>query len=464
MKRFKIFGGCVCFFCTTCLWNTTLAKQTSESDQIEQNARDIAELKKQMEHTTQHLKYEGYMRSGFGINGYKNSMTAFQAPSSPAKYRLGNEAETFLEMIFLTDTPKEVTQSDRVTFDTQVRLALSVPHSSTNTSETETSLRETFGVVGGLFTTQPKAKLWAGQRFYSRYDININDFFYRDMSGFGGGVEGIEVWDGRAQLSLAWLGGSVDRLRPSGSAYDRDSYHLNMNTLDLGLSNIECLDGELSLFASLSDFKGDVVTESDSDDITLTDSTGWAGSLIHQTSLSPKVTHTFAAQYGQGAASNFRSLMVVPTGMTINGDTTVDVDDWKRWRLVDSVLYDIADPLTLMTLLVYEEGDYGLAGDSATRWLSAGIRPIYHIDRYRSLALEFGADYTDNDQGVCGTLYKVTLAPQITPETSFLSRPALRAFVTYAWWTHGFEGQVGGSDYANSSDGLSFGLQLETWW
>ena len=47
-------------------------------------------------------------------------------------------------------------------------------------------------------------KFWAGDRFYERSDIHINDFFFRNLSGGGGGVEDIQLPFG--QLALAWIG------------------------------------------------------------------------------------------------------------------------------------------------------------------------------------------------------------------------------------------------------------------
>ncbi|MHC4553607.1 MAG: carbohydrate porin, partial [Planctomycetota bacterium] len=49
-------------------------------------------------------------------------MAPFQAPNAGAKYRLGNEAETYLETTFLTRMPESMLP-DGVTFDTKITLA-----------------------------------------------------------------------------------------------------------------------------------------------------------------------------------------------------------------------------------------------------------------------------------------------------------------------------------------------------
>jgi maltoporin len=149
------------------------------------------------------------LRSGFGINGYGNSMTAFQAPNSGAKYRIGNEAETYFETTFLSRMPEDMLE-DGVAFDTQIQLAYVIEFDESNSSDTDTSLREAFGIVRGVWKDVPQTAFWAGQRFYTRYDVHMNDFLYRDMSGYGGGVEDIPIWDENAQLSVVLLGGSTD--------------------------------------------------------------------------------------------------------------------------------------------------------------------------------------------------------------------------------------------------------------
>ncbi len=187
----------------------------------------------QKEKDSAEFEFHGYLRSGFGVNGYGNTMDPFQAPNSGAKYRLGNEAETYVETTFLTHLP-ESSLPDGVTFDTQVRLAYVIPHDQSNSADTETSLREAFGSASGILSDAPGAAFWAGQRFYLRRDIHMNDFFYRDMSGFGGGIEGYALGDDGPKFALALPGGSSDDLDSSGTQFDENDYQLNMNTVDVG--------------------------------------------------------------------------------------------------------------------------------------------------------------------------------------------------------------------------------------
>ena len=49
------------------------------------------------------FEFHGYFRSGYGLNSEGGQQVAFQAPGAGAKYRLGNEAETYGEFIFVNN-------------------------------------------------------------------------------------------------------------------------------------------------------------------------------------------------------------------------------------------------------------------------------------------------------------------------------------------------------------------------
>ena len=98
-------------------------------------------------------------------------------------------------------------------------------------------------------------------------------------------------------------------------------------------------------------------------------------------------------------------------------------------------------------------------------WFSAGVRPQVHFNDYASLAFEPFVDWTDNrSTNISDYPFKMTLAPQVSLGRHFMSRPAIRGFITYAQWGDGFKGQVGGPDYVTNTRGMTWGMQMETWW
>jgi maltoporin len=46
----------------------------------------------------------------------------------------------------------------------------------------------------------------------------------------------------------------------------------------------------------------------------------------------------------------------------------------------------------------------------------------------------------------------------------FLSRPSLRAFVTWAHWSDSFRGEIAAATDPNAVRGIAVGVQMETWW
>ena len=107
----------------------------------------------------------------------------------------------------------------------------------------------------------------------------------------------------------------------------------------------------------------------------------------------------------------------------------------------------------------------GDPGSGYTRWINTGARPIWFFSKHASLAFEAGFDNIDDGRGrYAGWLRKFTIAPQIATGPEFFSRPVLRIFATYASWTDGLRGFVGGNAYLDRQRGFSAGVQMETWW
>ena len=78
--------------------------------------------------------------------------------------------------------------------------------------------------------------------------------------------------------------------------------------------------------------------------------------------------------------------------------------------------------------------------------------------------LDCGFDHTNLPGSCDGWLRKCTFAPQIGADRKFFGRPVLRAFVTYANWSNGFRGLVGGVPFEKATTGLTYGVQAEHWW
>lgn len=397
------------------------------------------------------------MRSGFGVDGKGGPHDVFKAPNSEAKYRLGNEAEAYVEALF-----KYSFEDDQGSlFETNLRLAFVTPTSKSNQFITTTSVREAFVRARGIVGSKPQMAFWAGQRFYDRYDVHINDYFYRDMSGFGGGFEDLAIGN-FANLALAFLGGSIDELTSRGSVQPLNEFTFNKTTLDLSLYDIDIGLGTLGITLALSNFDGDSIVSTDGVN-RINSSLGWSAGLFHIIPFEGGRNH-LNIFYGTGAAENYKAIITQPLGIIPTPGQDIDVDGFRRFRIINDLIYDIGPKFSMLGLLMYQRLDNNQPANNILDWFSAGIRPSYHFSRYFSLVGEVGMDYTMQEGLDSGTLLKMTLAPQISPLNKILSRPALRAYVTYAHWSDDFVGQVATSAYPDQNKGVSFGLQMEVWW
>lgn len=406
------------------------------------------------------FRFHGYLRSGFGVDGSGKGQQPFIAPLAGSKYRLGNEAETYLETLFAYDTKSE--GEDPAYFDTQVRFAYVTPTSQSNNFATTFSLREAYALARRVWAAQPTATFWAGARFYDRYDVNITDFWFRDPSGFGGGVEDVAL-GGRAKLAVAWIGGTQDQLDPNGEVPAEDLFRFNKNTLDVRLYSLGIGHGVASIAIDLSQFKGDEVTNTGGAPINVDDSFGASATGVLDWPFK-EGRNRFVVQYGSGAAYDFRSILTTPAGRTFSPGENVRFDDVWQFRVLNDFLLDQKGPWALQAFTLYQELENGAASDSRIRWVSLGARPVRRMGRFFSLATEVGWDYTEQGEQPGGSLLKLTVAPQITPAFKFLSRPSLRAFVTWAHWTDSFRGRIATATNPNAVHGSAIGVQMETWW
>ena len=160
----------------------------------------------------QAFEFHGYFRSGYGENSKGGSQVAFQAPGADAKYRLGNEAETYGEFIFVNNWLNPEHATKKAWMKTEVMIQANTGNYASfanfagNTGNDQFRLREAFVRAGNILESQPDAKFWAGERYYRRQHIEINDFYPLDMSGYGAGVEDWNLRIGK--MSVAFLAGA----------------------------------------------------------------------------------------------------------------------------------------------------------------------------------------------------------------------------------------------------------------
>jgi len=419
---------------------------------------------------TKPFEFHGYLRSGFGLNEKGGHQEAFGLPGAggrgggPLKFRLGNEAETYGEAILVNNwlNPKP---EDGVTFKTELLLAMVTGELSDFDTHNTFAIREAFAEAGGLIHAAPELKIWAGQRFYRRQDIYINDFFFYDMSGYGGGF--LDAPLGFGKLSVAYLGGSTDQNLTTTGKPAFVSQTPAKSMLDIRFTDIPMFfgKGEFWLVGSHLTAGTSAVDGTRYDNVD-----GYALGFIHKVeNLFGSGFERFSVQYGTGPMLDFNTFYApgatyLPAGAAPG---SYAVQHAKRVRFTESVQLQPSDAFSFMAMAVFQYSDFGSntpGVDAKENWYGVGARPTLHFGQYFGIASDVGFDYIDSKFATSGYLFKGAIAPQVTAGNTFWSRPSIRAYFSAATWDPALKGQIGGPAHANDTYGLGYGVQMESWW
>jgi maltoporin len=439
-----------------------------EYDLLQEADQEIAKLQQQVSS----FEFHGYFRSGYGLNSAGGQQVAFEAPGADAKYRLGNEAETYAELIFVNNWLNPDHIIDKAWMKTEFMIEANTSNSANSASfpngvgNDQFRFREAFIQAGNIFESQPDAKFWAGERYYRRQHIDIDDFYPLDMSGYGAGVEDLHV--GIGKLAVAF----VNAARPD---IVTQNGNLAKSNIDVRLYDMKGPAGLWGVWFDYATSKGGTLSSVS----TLTGATspttvpttdGYAFGFRHQRLEWHGGYHTLSAQYGTGAASNFSN----PGNGTTIATPTPFIDQSRQLLVTEQVVFQPNDRFAMMPIFVFQRTKDGNPLHPWDEWVSFGARPEIFFTKYISLALEGGFDHTHCLAGCMnqadspigpydGWLRKFTIAPQIGVGRKFFSRPVIRAFLTYASWSDAFRGLVGGVPFMNRTSGLTYGVQGETW-
>lgn len=156
---------------------------------------------------TDGFEFHGYGRAGVLINqdGDKGNVFKVQDEGFAQKYRLGNEDDTYAEL-------ELVKKFDVNGAKGSVHYMFSTKSGSGDEYKTWTSGSSTKpGSENDLFKTRQfyvditpndGVTYWAGKRYYGREDIHINDYYIKNYSGTGAGVQNIKLGSGTADVAL----------------------------------------------------------------------------------------------------------------------------------------------------------------------------------------------------------------------------------------------------------------------
>ena len=376
-------------------------------------------------------EFHGYFRLGGGSNLGANSTRGAQACfglEGVPKYRLGNECDLTAEVAYTREIAR---LSDGISF---VGTAMAGAYHATSPAISGSTLRtpQAFIEVKNI----PFLKggtIWGGRRYYNRPDVHVLDFKYMVMDGTGGGIDGIPVGPGKFSYGL--FRNDVDRPQPA-NRHSLIYQDIPVNT-----------NGTLKFDATVIRTDSSVVNGHN----------GWALSVTHKQDKFAGGDNILALQYGVGPG--------IKIGGT--GDVTLG-SEFTRTRIVDQLIWRVTPAFTGSANFVVQRDKLPLGTQT---WTSFGVRPVYALYEHFKLQLDFGHDrIRPADGGPTQQLTKITLAPTLSWGKDVMSRPELRAFVTYATWNRAAQvAATPGSSLSESgvfgshTNGVSVGVQIESW-
>ena len=320
------------------------------------------------------------------------------------------------------------------------------------------------------YQTDAGYQIWAGKRFYQRKDIHILDLYYLNNSGYGAGIEGIDVGAGNLAFAVTkWANDGT-------SDYNRNVYKLDARWNGIPVGPLGNLDA--SVIYALPFISEQQEANAAGNARANRANSGALVTLDLNTSVnsdSVNLMNHFVVQYGTNGFG-----YIGQNGAHAGDNYTPDLDD-DGLRVIDWGTLDAGNfglGYSLIWAHVDNGDDHHAAGAAWTTersgWIySIVLRPEYKWTEFTRTTLELGYSAQKTNGNVADVkyedpdVYKVTLAQQFTPGKGFWTRPAIRFYVSY----------IGGDEFANgwdvgykkkNKDGdeyqITVGTQVEAWW
>ena len=320
------------------------------------------------------------------------------------------------------------------------------------------------------YQTDAGYQIWAGKRYYQRKDIHLLDLYYLNNSGYGAGIEGIDV--GMGNLAFA-----VTKWANDGTSdYNRNVYKLDARWNGIPVGPLGNLDA--SVIYALPFISEQQEANAAGDARTNRANSGALVTLDLNTAVnsdSVNLMNHFVVQYGTNGFG-----YIGQNGNHAGDNYTPDLDDTGvrviDWGTLDAGNFGLG--YSLIWAHVDNGDDHHAAGATWTTersgWIySIVLRPEYKWTEFTRTTLELGYSAQKTNGNVADVkyedpdVYKVTLAQQFTPGKGFWTRPAIRFYVSYIGGDEFAEGWAVGYKNKNK-DGdeyqITVGTQVEAWW
>lgn len=410
------------------------------------------------------LSFDGYIRSGIGRTLPKGEMVTFSLPGSIYKPRLGNENGHLAELQF---TYKYQPENSKKSYEISYMGAKYMPYADFNMNEAP-EIAQLFVRMNNIWGT---ADIWAGRRYYDRYDIHMLDYFWLNTgqnAEMSVGIEDISMYKG-STMKIALFQFEYDPTQGK----NKDSKAFNSYTLEGKWLDYPLNDSWKINFLAQAGYR-DSSPDKRYEKVASFGLGSWA------TYKKGLIDYTTILHFRQGVLMAKNPY----TGKSIldyNGAGMRIYDSKKAYTIdfLNNFVYDDKQKHALQAYVNYQLKDYGIGQvndnnietttEKIRHQISIGTRYLHYISKHFNLAVELSNDYVNDEKyQLSGNVSKITFAPQISWDYGYYSRPVIRPFITYAHWSNSLKGLVGtmpkNDVFAEKTHGITVGLQVEVWW
>jgi maltoporin len=444
------------------------------------------------------FELHGYMRAGAGRSSNGGEQATFYLsglgdnPTDGPGYRLGNETDNYIELAMDVRAYDKGSESFKLHFRPAFREYYENKDSSTdaggapdtsynNANSQQVFLREAWGEATGMLGSSDLLKdssLWAGRRFYQRSDLHIRDLWYWNDSGDGIGIENVNIGIGKfhyayiqhdtQNLNAQWMSGQEVAVNQTGSPWAGNfGGAITVGSHDFRISD-------------LSPWKNASITigfQYNDPSVRKSTENGQNGGTVLMDSINPNNYKNLGRQYSilwtqSGILGGDNKLFITHgDGSTFWNWYNPELTTKNNWTWVIETLFIQPIPQFGMQFCAIDRiqaADHVQNAASDSKWTSIGGRPTWFFTKHLSLAAEIGQDrFKVDGDATTRVLTKKTLALQISPQSSFWSRPVIRLFVTKANWNAQANSWnlIGEGTFGpNKLTGTTMGAQIEAWW
>ncbi|MCY9872446.1 carbohydrate porin [Vibrio barjaei] len=439
------------------------------------------------------VDFHGYMRAGFGANMDGGSQFCYGngGPAAHVVGRLGDECDVYAELSLSANNVWEGDDGQAFNIHTLVAYGSvedggldgrgnSFQSIGTDATDPWSGGRAAFREAWADYKMSNGMSLWAGNRYYGRKDVHIQDFYYINNSGNGVGVENIDLGPGKFHAAVVqhkWKAPQKtdnpnynpsnpnDAQHDPSKPFDDNKYleplestqlYSTSNTIDLRYTGLETnTNGSLEFIVLAG--KPSYTDEQKNAIATGTGNVGDYG--LDEIGYSATIEHTQGNFFGgfNKAVIQYSTEGYAWAGYGVNnhlGDSfnmEQGQKGRKAWRFIDWGVIE-QEKWNLGYSFIYSQLENG-DGKKGTR-ASVVLRPSYKWSDTMSTVLE-GGYYVQDDPWMNESqdLNKITIAQQWQAGSNFWARPAIRIFAS-----------MYGGDQVQENNDKMIGAQVEAWW